>query len=103
MAEYKGAAKCYPFTTIPNQNIYRDVHTDNTPIYTSIQYIQCSPVVEGEEDLSRPYEECEVPKELLSHRDQLMRPLDIGFERFEEIIWKISSSSSSSSNCSMRR
>ena len=28
--------------------------------------------------------ECEVPRELLLHTDQLMPPLEIGFERFEE-------------------
>merc|ERR1711895_317637 len=55
-------------------------------------YIQCSPVVEEEEESSRPCVECEVPRELLPHRDQLMPPLDIGFERFEENIWKIYSS-----------
>ena len=33
--------------------------------------------------------DCEVPKELLLHRDQLIPPLEIGFERFEENIWKI--------------
>ena len=31
----------------------------------------------------------QVPRELLLHRDQLMPPLVIGFERFEENIWKI--------------
>ena len=30
-----------------------------------------------------------VPRELLLHRDFLMPPLVIGFERFEENIWKI--------------
>ena len=63
--------------------------TDITPIYTSIQYIQCSLVVEEEEESSRPCVECEVPRELLPHRDQLMPPLVIGFKRFEENIWKI--------------
>ena len=28
--------------------------------------------------------ECKVPRELLLHTDQLMPPLEIGFERFEE-------------------
>ena len=51
--------------------------------------VQCSPVVEEEEESSWPFVECEVPRELLPHRDQLMPPLDIGFERFEENIWKI--------------
>ena len=37
-----------------------------------------------EEKLSRPSVEYEVPRELLLHRDQLMPPLEIGFERFEE-------------------
>ena len=27
---------------------------------------------------------CEVPRELVLHTDQLMPPLEIGFERFEE-------------------
>ena len=65
------------------------VRTDITPIYTSIQYIQCSLAVEEEEESSRPCVECEVPREMLPQRDQLMPPLDIGFERFEENIWKI--------------
>ena len=30
-----------------------------------------------------------VPRELLLHRDQLIPPLEIGFERLEENIWKI--------------
>ena len=42
-----------------------------------------------EEESSRPCVECEVPRELLLHRDQLMPPLEIRFERFEENIWKI--------------
>ena len=37
-----------------------------------------------EEELSCPYVECEVPKELLLYTDQLMRPLEIRFERFEK-------------------
>ena len=40
--------------------------------------------MEEEEESSRPCVECEVPRELLLHRDQLMPPLEIGFERFEE-------------------
>ena len=40
--------------------------------------------MEEEEELSRPCVECEVPRELLLHTDQLMPPLEIGFERFEE-------------------
>jgi len=50
--------------------------------------VQCS-AVEEEEESSRPYVECEVPKELPLYRDQLMPPLGIGLERFEENIWKI--------------
>ena len=46
-----------------------------------------------EEESSCPCVEFEVPRELLLHTYQLMPPLDIGFERFEENIWKISSSS----------
>ena len=38
--------------------------------------------MEEEEESSRPCVECEVPKELLLHRDQLMPPLENGFERF---------------------
>ena len=40
--------------------------------------------VEEEEDSSRLCVECEVPRELLPHTDQLMPPLEIGFEKFEE-------------------
>ena len=32
---------------------------------------------------SYPCVECEVPRELLLQTDQLMPPLEIGFERFE--------------------
>ena len=49
--------------------------------------VQCSAAVEEQEESSRPCVECEVPRELLLHRDQLMPPLEIGFERFEENIW----------------
>ena len=42
-----------------------------------------------EEELSGFCVKSEVPRELLLHRDQLMPPLEIGFERFEENIWKI--------------
>ena len=41
MAKYIGAAKCYPFTTIPNRNIYRDVRTYSIPIYTRVYVIDC--------------------------------------------------------------
>ena len=37
-----------------------------------------------EEESSHPCVECEVPGELLLYRDQLIPPLEIGFERFEE-------------------
>ena len=57
--------------------------------------VQCSAAVK-EEKLSRPSVEYEVPRELLLHRDQLMPPLEIGFERFEENIWKYSRRKSSS-------
>ena len=40
--------------------------------------------MEEEEESSRPCVECEVPRELLLHTDQLMPPLEILFERFEE-------------------
>ena len=45
--------------------------------------------VEEEEESSRPFVECEVPRVLLLYRDQFIPPLKIGFERFEENIWKI--------------
>ena len=38
-----------------------------------------------EEEESCPCVECEVCRELLLHTDQLMPPLEIEFERFEEI------------------
>ena len=44
--------------------------------------------MEEEEELSCPCVECEVPRELLPHRDQLMPPLVIGFKRFEDNIWR---------------
>ena len=47
--------------------------------------LQCSAAVK-EEKLSRPSVEYEVPRELLLHRDQLMPPLEFGFERFAENI-----------------
>ena len=37
-----------------------------------------------EEELSGPCVECEVPRKLLLHTDQLMPPLEIGFDMFEE-------------------
>ena len=40
--------------------------------------------MEEEEVSSYPCVECEVPRELLLHTDQLMPPLEIGFKRFEE-------------------
>ena len=43
--------------------------------------------MEEEEESSRPCVECEVPRELLLYTDQLMPPLEIGFERFKENIW----------------
>ena len=45
--------------------------------------VQCSPAVE-EEESSCPFVECEVPRELLLYTEQLMPPLEIGFERFEK-------------------
>ena len=59
---------------------------DITPRYASIQNMHCSPIVEKEEESSRPCVVWEVPRELLLHMDQLMPPLDIGFEKFEEKI-----------------
>ena len=43
---------------------------------------------EEEEESFRPCVEWEVPRDFLLHRDHLMPPLVIGFERFEENIWK---------------
>ena len=40
--------------------------------------------MEEEEESSRPCVESEVPTELLLHTDQLIPPLEIGFERFEK-------------------
>jgi len=40
--------------------------------------------VEEEEESSRPCVECEVPRELLLHRSELIPPPVLGFERFEE-------------------
>ena len=45
-----------------------------------------TPAVEVEEESSFPCVVCEVPRELLLHRNQLMPPLEIGFKRFEENI-----------------
>ena len=49
--------------------------------------MQCSPVVE--EESSHPSVECEVPRELILHTDQLMPLLENIFERFEENIWMV--------------
>ena len=43
--------------------------------------------MEEEEESSCPCVECKFPRELLLHREQLIPPLEIGFERFEENIW----------------
>ena len=43
-----------------------------------------TPAVEEYEESSHPCVECEVPRELIIHTNQLMPPLEIGFERFEE-------------------
>ena len=51
--------------------------------------VQCSVAVKEEEESSCPCIECEVPRELILHTQQLMPPLEIRFERFEEIIRKI--------------
>ena len=40
--------------------------------------------MEEEEELSRPCVECEVPRELLLHRSEVIPPPVLGFERFEE-------------------
>ena len=43
--------------------------------------VQYSPEVE--EESSRPYVECEVPRELLLHRSELIPPPVLRYERFE--------------------
>ena len=48
----------------------------------------CVWVVEEEEESSRPCEECEVPRELLLYTDQLMPPIEIGFETFRRTFGK---------------
>ena len=84
MAEYIGAAKCYPFTTIPNRNIYHDIqHTAHLYI-VDCSIVQYSLAVEEEEESSHPCVEFEVPRELLLHTEQLMPPLEIEFKSFEE-------------------
>ena len=45
--------------------------------------------MEEEEESSQPCVESEVPRELFLHRDHLMPPPVIGFEKFEGNIWKI--------------
>ena len=40
--------------------------------------------MEEEEESSRPCIECEVPRELLLHRSEVIPPPVLGFERFEE-------------------
>ena len=40
--------------------------------------------MEEEEESSCPYVECEVPRELLLHRSELIPPPVLGFERFDE-------------------
>ena len=54
--------------------------------------VQYSSAVEEEESFC-PCVEWEVPRDSLLHRDHLMPPLVIGFERFEENVWKIQGSS----------
>ena len=58
-------------------------------VWPNLYIVECStvqyrPAVEEEEESFCPCVECEVPRELLLHTDQLMPPLEIGFERFEE-------------------
>ena len=48
------------------------------------QSLECSPAAKEEEDSYHLCVECEVPRELLLHTDQLMPPLETGSERFEE-------------------
>ena len=48
------------------------------------QSLECSPAAKEEEDSYHLCVEFEVSRELLLHTDQLMPPLDIGLERFEE-------------------
>ena len=56
------------------------------PLYI-VEYsspVQFILAVEEKEESFHYCVECEVPRKLLLHSDQLMPPLDIGFERFEE-------------------
>ena len=46
--------------------------------------VQYSPAVEEEEESSCPCVECEVPREFLLQRSELIRLAGLGFERFEE-------------------
>ena len=63
----------------------------STVQYSTVQYRERErqAAVEEEEESSRLCVEWKVPRELLLHRDQLIPPPAIGFERFEENIWKI--------------
>ena len=47
--------------------------------------LQCSQVVEEEEESSCPCVECEAPRELLLHRDKLMPPLEINLRGLRRI------------------
>ena len=46
-----------------------------------------TPAVEEGEESYHPCVECEDPRELLQHTDQLMPPLEIRLESFEENEW----------------
>ena len=54
-----------------------------------VQFILLKPLKSNflqflEEEWTGQYVECKVPRELLLYTDQLMPPLEIRFERFEE-------------------
>ena len=83
MAEYIGTAKCYPFTTNLIEMFIATYGRTAHLYILECSTVQCSPVVE-EEESSLPCVECEIPIELLLHTNQLMPPLEIEFERFEE-------------------
>ena len=70
--------KCYFADSSQIANLKTYPSPSKIPIDSSVW------VVEEEEESFCPCVECEVPKELLQYRDQLMPPLEIRLERFEE-------------------
>ena len=67
------------------------VSSHNIVEFSTVKYrYYNTPGVKEEEESSCLCVEREVPRELLLHREQLMPPLEIVFERFEENIGKYS-------------